>query len=200
MDIDIDTQSSFDPLDIFPTAIKASMIKDEKITKHPVGVYFQTVPINPLNNLSSIPYKEGDKFNLFKLDFLHLNILDSFSSKAEIRRLIKTPPNWDLLQDEEIVNQLFQISNQFQIIDLIRPKSIQQLADCIALIRPGKRHLLDKYIQDPDNTRPNLYKKTDKYYFKKGHAISYALTIVLQLHLIQNQHSTENTLHNEFEY
>jgi DNA polymerase III alpha subunit len=184
LDIDIDTQTTFDPFQCFD-AVPASMIKNGLITKHPVGVYFQNIPIDPITQLSSIPYQAAEELGYFKIDMLHLSVLDYFNNKGEIRMLTKKPPDWDLLLSPSVVSKLFQLSNHYDLVVTIKPKSIIELADCIALIRPGKRYLLDGYLKDKDVIRQELYKKTDKYYFKRAHAISYATTIVLQLHLIK---------------
>ena len=68
----------------------------------------------------------------------------------------------------------------------IKPRSIQELADVLALIRPQKRFMLKYYQSDPVKARPMLYARDESsgYAFKKSHAIAYALVIVLQLHLI----------------
>jgi DNA polymerase III alpha subunit len=161
------------------------MIKNGLITKHPVGVYFQNIPIDPITHLSSIPYQAAEELGYFKIDMLHLSVLDYFNNKGEIRMLTKKTPDWDLLLSPSVVSKLFQLSNHYDLVVTIKPKSIIELADCIALIRPGKRYLLDGYLKDKDVIRQELYKKTDKYYFKRAHAISYATTIVLQLHLIK---------------
>jgi DNA polymerase III alpha subunit len=72
-------------------------------------------------------------------------------------------------------------------VSKLAPKSVLEIADCIALMRPGKRYLVDAYLKDKELIREELYRKPDddKYYFKKGHAVSYALIIVLQLHLVK---------------
>ena len=45
MDVDIDFKTTFDPLDYFDEAIRASMVnKDAQLIKHPAGVYFQSIP------------------------------------------------------------------------------------------------------------------------------------------------------------
>lgn len=184
MDIDIDTQTTFDPFKYF-NAVPASMIKDGKITKHPVGVYFQNIPVDSITQLSAIPYEPAEELGYFKIDMLHLSVLDHFDNKEEIRILSKATPDWDLLLSPSVVSKLFQISKHYELVVAIKPRSVLELADCVALLRPGKRYLLDGYLKNKDLVRQELYKKTDKYYFKKAHAISYATTIVLQLHLIK---------------
>lgn len=186
MDIDIDFPTSFDPLTIFG-GVRASMVKDGRLVKHPAGVYLQNIAVDPITRLSAIPYDKAEELGYFKIDFLHLHVLDNFSSKDEIRQLIKIPPDWSLLENKQVVETLFQISNHYNILKQVKPKTIQELADCIALIRPAKRHLLKEYTENKEEIRKSLYTRpdNDQYYFKKGHAISYALTIVLQLHLIK---------------
>jgi len=190
MDVDIDFPTTFDPLDYFDEAIRASMVnKDAELIKHPAGVYFQSIPQDSLTKLAAIPYKTAEELGYFKFDFLHLSLLDYFESKDEIRELIKIEPDWMLLESAVHVQKLFQLSKHYDVVSMVKPKTVQELADCIALIRPGKRFLLNAYIKDRNAVRKELYRKDEEaqYYFKKSHAISYALTIVLQLHLIKGK-------------
>lgn len=186
-DIDIDFPSDFDPLDIFDQGIRASMVKKEVLVKHPVGVYFQNIPVDHQTSLSAIPYKQAEDLGYFKIDFLHLNILDHFENKEQIRTLIRKEPDWELLKDTEVVGRLFHLHRHFKIIEQVKPQSIIELADCIALKLPSKRLLLWAYIKDRTAVRPELYSKPDdgSMWFKKGHAISYSMIIILQLHLIK---------------
>lgn len=186
MDIDIDTLPTFDPKDIFPDVVYASIINNGRYKKHPAGVYFQPVPVEPTQQVASVPYNLAHAFGLFKVDFLHLSLLEMFDSKEQMRELMKKPPNWSLLQDEDAVADLFQLKNHIDVLRYIQPVSVQELADCVALIRPGKRYLLDLYKRDPKYARQELYKKPlPDGCFKKAHAIAYAFNIVLQLHMIE---------------
>lgn len=185
MDIDIDLKTDFDPLKYFKEAIRASMVKNGELVKHPAGAYFQHIPVDPVTGLAAAPYEQAEELGYFKIDFLHLSTLDYFNNKQEIRTLLKKEPDWDLLQDPDVVSKLFQVHRQFSVLNQCKPKSVQELADCIALIRPGKRALLQSYLKDRKGVRPFLYRQSseDKSAFKRSHAIAYALTIVLQLHL-----------------
>lgn len=187
MDIDIDVKSNFDPKKVFPNAVLASMVQDGELIKHHVGVYFQTIPEDKMTGLAAIPYKEAEEAGYFKIDFLHLKALDCFESKDEIRALLKVEPQWDILQSPGMVKnkEIFQLHDHFDILEAVKPRSAEEIADCIALIRPGKRYLLDTYLKDKKAGRKELWKKTDKYYFKKSHAVAYASIIILQLHLIE---------------
>jgi DNA polymerase III alpha subunit len=68
----------------------------------------------------------------------------------------------------------------------LKPTSIIELAMVLAMIRPGKKHLVpvckEQGFQSINN---EIWTKTeDAYFFKKAHAISYASVIVVQLNLI----------------
>lgn len=187
MDIDLDLAGTFDALKTFPrTCTKASMVKDGKLTPHPCGVYFQEIPVDPLTKLAAIPYDAAEQLGYFKLDFLHLFIYDHVKSKAELRELARTEPDWALLGIPSVVAQLFQLSKHFEVVDAVKPTSVIELADCMALIRPQKRFMLKAYVNNREAIRNELYKQnTEQYSFKKGHACSYALAAIVQLHLIK---------------
>jgi len=187
-DVDIDFRTDFDPVKVFPQVTPASRVYEGHLVKHPVGVYFQEIARDPLTGLAAIPYEEAEELGFVKIDMLHLSLLDYFEDKKEIKALIRREPDWSLLEKREVVEKLFQLRKHFDVINTIRPKSIDELADAIAIIRPGKRYLLDAYLKDRDLIRKKiLYVKTEdgKNYFKRSHAISYALNVVLQLHLIK---------------
>lgn len=182
-DIDIDVQPPFTPSNIFDVTIASNILSNE-VKKHPVGVYFQNIP--SINKLSAIPYKEAEECGFIKIDFLHLNMLSYFQTKDEIREILKIEPQWSKLLDEDFVSKLFQISKHYNIVSAIAPNSIQELADCIALIRPNKIKLLTKYIKNREKTRIELYKKQSNSDYRKSHAIAYAHVIVLQMNLLTN--------------
>lgn len=185
-DIDIDFPTKFEPTTVFKNAVVASMVKDGELMKHPCGHYFQSVPVDPVTSLAAIPYDKAQDLGYFKVDFLHLAALDCFDSKQQIRDLLDKQPDWTLLLHEENVAKLFQLKRHYQLLRQVKPQSANELADCIALIRPNKKHLVNQYIKDKKGTSRLLYRQSDedKSSFKRSHAISYALTIVLQLHMI----------------
>jgi hypothetical protein len=186
MDIDIDVEKNTIIEKLFPV-IKASMAQNGELVKHPVGYYFQAIPIDILTNLAAIPYDKALDEGFFKIDFLNLSLLSKFKSKAQMKELAKKEPNWSLLQNPEIVQELFHLNNHFDIISIVSPTSIDDLADIFALIRPNKRKLLDKYIKDKENTRKLLYIKESSSDMRKSHAYSYALLIKLQLTLFSEE-------------
>lgn len=182
-DIDIDTTSSFDPKSIF-NCTYASRIFNNELCKHPVGVHFQNIPVDDVTKLSAIPFDHIADYGFYKIDMLHLSVLDIFDNKQQIKALLKKEPNWSLMLYKENVQKLFQLSKHYDLVKLLKPKSIMDIADCIALIRPGKMDLLAKYMSDKESARKLLYTKTSTSDYKKSHAVAYAHIVVLQLHLI----------------
>ncbi len=188
MDIDIDFRSDFDPLDYFKEGIRASRVEKGELCKHIAGVYLQSIPKDQITDLAAIPFKAAEELGYFKIDFLHISLLDDFESKEEIRALLEMEPDWSILEKQENVEKLFQIKNQFDVVQTIKPKSIEDLCDVVAIFRPGKKHLLRHYTANKEIIRKELYKIPDdpsKYYFKKSHSLAYTMNIVLQMHLIK---------------
>lgn len=186
MDIDIDFRTNFNPQDVFDKVVPASTVTNKELKKHPCGYYFQTMPVDPVTDLAAIPYEEAEVLGFFKIDLLHLGALDAFESKQQMRDLIRQQPDWTLLLHARNVEKLFQIQKHAKLVSIVKPQSIQELADVVALIRPNKGHLLNEYAANKEKVRPFLYRQDneDKSSFKRSHAIAYATMIVLQLHLI----------------
>jgi len=70
----------------------------------------------------------------------------------------------------------------------LKPRTVEQLAATLAIIRPAKRYLQDKdwsTIMDQVWVKPVNDNKA--YYFKKAHAISYAMAVVVHINLICEQ-------------
>ena len=177
-DIDIDLKNRDDVLTKLKH-IPASIITDS-VKKHNTGVYFHDMPYDPSTNLSTINYKEAEDLGYFKIDLLNVNIYEYVSNEAHLNRLLEREPDWDLLLNKEIVKQLFHIHDHYDIIAQMQPRSIDQLAMVLAIIRPAKRPLLGESwqtIQKQVWTKP----KDNSYYFKKSHAVSYAYAIIVQL-------------------
>ena len=103
--------------------------------------------------------------------------------------MLNTEPLWDLLEDQMVCDQLFHINGYHNLIKELKPKTVEQLAMVLALIRPGKKHLIPICNdQGFDAIKNDIWQKTDdSYFFKKSHAISYAYVIIVQLNLICEQ-------------
>jgi hypothetical protein len=181
-DVDIDMADRNTILDIIQHT-PASVLKDGLYTKHNTGVYLQHIPSMPLEGYSSVDHKQAEQDGWFKVDFLNNSIYTDIKDEAHLIRLQEKKPIWELLQHEEVVEQLYHINKYTELLREYKPGSVEQLAMILAIIRPGKRHLVGKSWADIALTvwEP----PTDgTYYFKKSHAIAFAVAIVVQLNLI----------------
>jgi DNA polymerase III alpha subunit len=163
-------------------------IKDENGTfkKHNTGVYCQSIPDNPITGMANIDYKEAEDRGYFKIDFLNVSAYNGIKNEDHINQLLSVEPLWDLLYEKDVCDQLFHINGYHTLLAVLKPTSILELATVLALIRPGKKHLLDRCVKNGfDSIQTEVWSKTDEgYSFKKSHAIGYAHVIVMQLNLI----------------
>lgn len=180
-DIDIDFFDRNNILDKMPHHVAMRNQKGDQV-KHNTGVYFTDIPYNPFTNLSTIEYEEAENRGYFKLDFLNVSMYEGIRNEEHLVELLTREPNWDLLAYKEIVDQLFHINGHFDIVTKLKPKSIEQLAAVLAIIRPAKRHLADK---DWSTINAEVWTKPEEgYFFKKSHAVAYAHAIVVQLNAL----------------
>lgn len=173
------------------THIPASLLKDDKLSMHPVGFYLQDMPIDPITSLSSIPYKEAEERGYFKFDLLNVNAygLGQVKDETHLKELMDKEPIWEMLEHEEITQSLFQLKNELthDVLKTYKPKSVIELAICAAMIRPGKRHLIGK---DWDEIEEEIWEPVEgKYWWRKSHAISYAIAIIVQMNLLIEESS-----------
>ena len=76
--------------------------------------------------------------------------------------------------------------NHIDVLKVMKPQSVMELAEVLAVIRPAKRHLLN---ESKSKISELVWQKPEDgtYYFKKAHAIAYAVSIVVQLNLFCEQ-------------
>ena len=188
-DIDIDFVDRDSALDLFKH-IKASRTDDGKLVKHNTGVYLHEVPVNAIEDLCAVPYEEAEDRGYFKVDFLNVGIYKGVRDEAHLIQLMGTEPLWDLLLDDEFIQNLFHVNGHGSILRQSKPESIEQLAAVLAMIRPAKRYLIGK---DWTTVMAEVWTKPENedYFFKKSHATAYAVAIVVQMNLICEQISVE---------
>lgn len=179
-DVDIDIKPTIDRTK-YGTRAMVYNETTQKISPHAAGIYLHDVPVDPVTNLCAFDYKHGNQQGHPKVDLLNNTAYELFESKQDIIDTMEVSVDWDLFLDEEIVSKLPHIGNHFDLVRRISPMSVLDLADVLALIRPGKSHLVSDYIKNKDKTRKVLYRRSTEAYFKKSHAISYAMMIVLVL-------------------
>jgi hypothetical protein len=94
-------------------------------------------------------------------------------------------PEWDRLYDPEYFAKLIHVGSHYDLL-LKCPEAVNtipRMAMFLALIRPGKRHLIGKTWREVAAT---VWEKTedDVYFFKKSHSISYAHLVVVNMNLL----------------
>jgi len=181
-DIDIDLKNRDDVLTLLKH-IPASITDDKK---HNTGVYFNSIPVNPLTGFSTLDYKEAEERGYFKLDLLNVNLYKDVKDENHLDMLMNKEPMWELLDHKEFVEQLFHIHDHYKIVYLLQPRTVEKLAAVLAIIRPSKRYLLNE-DWDTINKEVWITPADNSYYFKKSHAIAYAIAVVVQMNLIVEQ-------------
>lgn len=181
-DIDIDFVDRDQALKLFKH-VRASRVDEDKLVKHNTGVYLHEVPVSALENLCAVPYEQAEQQGYFKIDFLNVGLYNGIRNEEHLIKLMETEPLWDLLLQDDFTNLLFHVNGHGNVLRSMKPKSLEQLAAVLAIIRPAKKHLIGK---DWKEVLSNVWQKptTDEYYFKKSHATAYAMAIVVQMNLI----------------
>jgi len=181
-DIDID----FADRDVVLSKLTHRVAKLDSEKKHNTGVYVTEIPHNPVDNLSTIDYKTAEDRGYFKLDFLNVSIYKDIRDEQHLTELMNKEPLWDLLLHDDFSNSVFHLNSHGDVLRTLKPTNIEQLAAVLAIIRPAKRHLLneswDTILQEVW-TKP----KDGSYYFKKAHAVSYAVACVVHMNLLVEQ-------------
>ena len=181
-DIDID----FADRDVILSRIEHRVAKLDTGKKHNTGVYVTEAPHNPVDNLCTIDHKTADQRGYFKLDFLNVSIYKDVKNEAHLQELMEREPIWQLLEHKDFVDKVFHLSGHDNLLKQLKPTSVQQLAATLAIIRPAKRHLADKSWNEILNevwVKPT----NGEYYFKKAHAFSYAMAVVVHINLLCEQ-------------
>lgn len=178
-DIDID----FIDRDVALAEIEHIPASQADGTKHNTSVYFQPIPVDPRTEIAAIDYKSSAALGYFKIDFLNNSLYQGVRDEGHLVDLAFREPEWDLFDEPTIVEGLAHIHSYFHVVQSIRPRSVTDLAVIIALIRPGKKHLVgqSRHIIDAEIWQRGA---EEGYVFKKSHSFAYALSIVVQLNLM----------------
>jgi hypothetical protein len=186
-DIDIDVANREQALS-FLEHTAASIIKEDKNTKHTTGVYFTDIPADPFTGRASLDYKTAEDLGYVKVDVLNVSLYQQVKNEEHLNKLMQQEPAWDRLYDPDFCARLIHIGAHYDT--LIRMpeavNSIARLAMFLAVIRPAKRHLIGRTWQE---VAESVWEKPadDGYYFKKAHAISYAHLVAVNINLISEQ-------------
>tara|TARA_Y100000385_G_C12933297_1_gene567744 strand:- start:321 stop:878 length:558 start_codon:yes stop_codon:yes gene_type:complete len=178
-DIDID----FADRSIILSKIQHRVAKLDTGKKHNTGVYATEIPHNPIDNLSTIEHKTAENRGYFKLDFLNVSIYNDVKDEQHLTKLLEKEPLWQLLEHKDFSDQVFHLNGHSALLQQLTPTSVEQLAAVLAMIRPAKRHLVNETWQtifEEVWTKP----EDGNFYFKKAHAVSYAMACVVHMNLI----------------
>lgn len=184
-DIDIDVADRSKILEHI-TCIPAAMRNLNPIRKHNSGVYVTEVPYDPVHDMASIDYTEAEKRGYIKLDLLNVHVYEKVKSEQHLIELMKEP-DWSNLNNQQFVEQVIHLSSQFHNIKKMPEPidSIPRLAMFLAIIRPGKKHLLGKTWKEVAKTV--WEKNKDGYVFRKSHSIAYAHLVCVHMNLLSKK-------------
>ena len=182
-DIDIDFGNRDKVLSVIKH-IPAAMRQVNPIRKHATGIYVTDIPYDPVNDMASIDYATAEKRGYFKLDFLNVHVYEQVRDENHLQKLM-LQPNWENLNSKNFVEKLIHLANQYNTLKAMPEpvNSIPRLAMFLAVIRPGKKHLIGKTWAEIAKTVWD--KGIDGYTFKKAHAVAYAHLVVVHMNLLE---------------
>lgn len=181
-DIDIDFGNRDELLKLI-THTRASM-RNNTLRPHATGIYVTDVPYDPVTDMAAIDYNLAEKRGYFKLDLLNVHVYEKVNNEEHLIQLMREP-DWSMLKDYDRMKSLIHLQNHYQNIKKMPEPidSIPRLAMFLAVIRPGKKHLIGKTWKEVAETVWD--KGTDGYTFKKAHAIAYAHLVVVHMNLLE---------------
>ena len=170
----------------------AGILRDGKLIKHNTGIYVTDIPVDPFTGVASIDHKAAEDRGYMKLDLLNVSLYTQIKSEQHLTDLMAQEPAWDRLYDPDFCSQLIHVGNHYDLL-LKCPEavnSIPRLMMFLALIRPGKRHLVGKTWKEVAET---VWDQTDDgYTFKKAHSCAYAHLVVVNMNLLTDLANKSN--------
>jgi len=164
--------------------VPASILRDSRLVKHNSGIYVTDIPVDPFTGQASLDYQVAEARGYVKIDLLNVSLYTQIKSEEHLTELMNQEPEWARLQDPAFFARLIHIGSHYDLL-LKCPEpidSIPRMAMFLALIRPGKRHLIGKTWKEIAAT---VWDKTDEgYSFKKAHGVSYAHLVVVNMNLL----------------
>lgn len=180
-DIDIDLADREQLMSVIK-CVPASIRENKEVKRHNTGIHITEIPFDYIREIAAIDYREAEQRGYVKIDLLNMSLYRLVRDEAHLIELMKEP-DWTLLTDRTIMEKMIHIYRHYDIMRRMPEpiNSIPRLAMFLALIRPGKRHLVDKTWKEVAET---IWDKTSEgYSFKKSHAIAYAQLVAINLNL-----------------
>ena len=163
--------------------VAAAIRKVNLIKKHNTGVYVTEIPYDSINDIANIDYVEAENRGYIKLDLLNVHVYDKVTDEKHLTELMQNP-DWSMLKDYNRMKSLIHLQNHYHTIKKMPEPidSIPRLAMFLAIIRPGKKHLIGNTWAEIAKTVWD--KAEDGYTFKKSHSIAYAHLVVVHMNLL----------------
>jgi hypothetical protein len=182
-DIDIDFADRDSVLKLIEH-VPARQTVNGQVRRHNSGIYVTDIPRDPVADCAALDYETAESRGYFKLDFLNMSVYQLVKDPTHYEVMLAVTPPWERLwTDREWAQQLVHVGQYTNLLEIMRPDSIQRLAAFISIIRPGKAHLQTRpwtevfaTVWDGDTSRG--------YTFKKAHSISYAMLVSLHMNLL----------------
>lgn len=186
-DIDIDFGNRDAALSLLKHT-PAGIMRDGKIVQHNTGIYVTNIPTDPFLGVASIDHKNAEDIGYTKLDFLNVSLYTQIKNEQHLIELMNREPPWEKLYDQEFCSKLIHIGNHYDLL-IKCPEAVNtipRMAMLLALIRPGKRHLVGKTWREVAET---VWEKPtdDSYFFKRSHSVAYSHLVVVHMNLICEQ-------------
>lgn len=188
-DIDIDFADRDNLLEKIEYVQASIKNNDGTYKKHNTGIYPTYIPYDPIHNFSSIDYKEAEERGYTKIDLLNVWVYKLVKNETDLKSLMREP-NWSNLLNKEFFEKIIHLGNHYNnMLTMPEPiNSIPRMAMFLAMIRPGKKHLLGLSWSEVAKTIWD--KGTDGYVFKKSHSLAYAHLVVVHMNLLEEGRGT----------
>jgi hypothetical protein len=184
-DIDIDFGDRQQALSLLKHT-PAGIIRDGKLVKHNTGVYVTDIPTDPFVGCASIDHKAAEERGYAKLDFLNVSLYTQIKSEQHLIELMAREPDWARIYDADFCAKVMHIGNHYDtLLKMPEPvDTIPRMAMFLAIIRPGKRHLVGLPWREVAET---IWDATEEYTFKKSHAVAYSHLVCVHINLLCEQ-------------
>lgn len=203
-DVDLDVGDRENALSVLTDPTIASQLTPDEsgMVPHNTGLYLQDIPTDPTTGLATYPYDIAEDLGYYKIDVIPYKIYEGVESEEHLIELLAHAESDDFdwfrfldgkyysNQDPDL--QVTHLARHMDVVEQYPPQSVEDVAALIALIRPRKKYL----IGEPwEVIQEKIWKKlpeedSDKkgnYFFKKSHAIAFALVILVHLQLLDSQ-------------
>lgn len=184
-DIDLDFADRSQALALIQH-VPASRWHQGQLVPHHTGIHVTAVHTDAVTGVAGLDYELAAELGYIKLDLLNNSVYQLVQSPAHLQQLLQQTPPWHRLQQQSFVQQLVHLGRHWHTLQQL-PAAVtchQHLACVLALIRPGKRHLLGRHWHQLE---PEIWQPSDTgYSFRKSHAAAYATLVGIHMLLLDH--------------